>query len=159
MIFWNSLQIRRFYFAVNSFGEISSSLDKSSKQNVTPRRPGSALTFQRAQSSTDVYKIPPQAEPSFLSEMRSRGITTPLIIPMEPQDLFRRTQSSNDVAKANASIPLPAIVPVPESPSKYTRGRQNRTVMDSAPAELLFAPSPAPPVDSKICYYSVSKAA
>jgi hypothetical protein len=158
----NSSQIRRFYFAVNASGEILSSLDKPSKQYMTPRVPLNApQTLRKAHSSKDVLRDPFQTEPSFQSETPSRDFATPHVIPVDPQPVFRRTQSSNEGLKARSDVPLPVIGTTPEQPSSNFRGRPNRTVqkVHSIPAERLGAPSPALPVDSKICYYSVSNEA
>ncbi len=153
---WCSSQIRRFYFAVNASGEILSSLDNSSKQCGAHRVPANApLALRKTQSSKDVYRNPLQSETSFLSETPSRNFEPPRVISLDSQDVFRKTQTSSEGMKAGANIPLPGIGTIQESPFKYMRGRQNPAT-DSAPAERPGAGSPAPPVDSKICYYSVS---
>ena len=152
----DSSQIRRFYFAVNASGEILSSLDKSSKQYLSPRVPAlnAPQTLRKVQSSKDVLRDPFHTESSFQSETPSRDFATPHVIPVDSQHVFRRTQSSNEGLKARSDVPLPAIGTTQESSSSYFRGRPNRTIQ--AVHSVPGAPSPALPVDSKIRYYSVS---
>ena len=142
-----SSRIRRFYFSINQQGEILSSLDKSAKEYITPRVvPSIPSSLRKTQSSKDVFGFKLQTEENIKS---SRVAEAALAVKFETQDLFRRTQSSQETLKqSNAeSTQLPPISGHQESPLKYARVRQLRAAAGPAPASGA--------VESKVCYYSV----
>ncbi len=181
-----SLQSRRFYFAVNASGEILSSLDKASVQCVTPRAPGptTPITIRKAQSSSHIMKSPVDADPLDQPGTPTRDFARKRVTALPSQDVFRRTQSANEVSKARADEAFPAIGATQESPTshfggrpgqgsgvehspalspveskisptKFVRGRPGRIMVDPSSVGLN---TPSPTANSTIRYYSVSAA-
>ena len=146
------MRTRRFYFAINQNGEISSSLEKSAKEYVAPRsaRHFDPQPLRKANSSKEIYKSSFTSEISHQTVKASKEFET-RIIQFGPQDTFLRTQSSEDTRKVASDITsLPAIGSIPESPPRFMRGRSNRS-FDPAPQQAVPEISGA-----KMCYYSVS---